>query len=165
MIFGSSCAFASDVDKMLNPGGTGQMGVVEKVVSAESLTLKDGRKIHLIGLNAPQTPRNRDIKRDSYGYVIKEVNPATTLEERAYDFAKSLLETKTIRLEYDITAKDEHFQTLAYVFLPDGTFANAAILRQGYANLKIILPNTKYEVQLRAAYQEARREKRGLQGE
>lgn len=150
---------------MLNPDSTTHSGVVERVVSADRLTLKDGRKIHLIGLNAPQTPRNRDIKRNSYGYVIKEVNPATTLEERAYDFSKSLLETKTIRLEYDITAKDENFHTLAYVFLPDGTFANAEILRQGYANLKIVLPNTKYEVLLRAAYQEARQEKRGLQGE
>jgi endonuclease YncB( thermonuclease family) len=43
--------------------------------------------------------------------------------------------------------------------------ANEELLRMGFVKLRIILPNVKYQDQLSAAYQEAKREKRGLEGE
>jgi endonuclease YncB( thermonuclease family) len=43
--------------------------------------------------------------------------------------------------------------------------ANAELLRMGFVKLRIVPPNVKHEQQLRAAYQEAKKEKRGLQGE
>ncbi len=139
--------------------------LVERVMSADSIRLEDGRRIKLIGLNAPQAPKKKQVVRDSYGIIIDDTNPETTVEEQAFELAKSLLEKKRVRLEFDEENKDADGYIFAYVFLADGTFVNEEILRQGFANLKIAPPNTAYADTLRKAYQEARREKRGLQGE
>ncbi|MBF0510702.1 MAG: thermonuclease family protein, partial [Candidatus Omnitrophica bacterium] len=53
----------------------------------------------------------------------------------------------------------------AYVYLPEGQMANAELLRKGFVRLRIVPPNVKYADKLRQAYQEAKREKRGLEGE
>ena len=74
------------------------------------------------------------------------------------------MEGKKVKLEYDVESRDVQDRWQAYVFLPDGRMANAELLRQGFVYLKIRPPNLKYANQLREAYQEARREKRGLQG-
>ncbi len=138
---------------------------VEKVVTAGIITLESGEKIQLIGLNAPDAPRRKgNLPTDEHGFPIEEkADPQTPIEEQAYDFAKNLLEGQYVRLEFDVQNKSEDLRTLAYVFLKDGTLVNAEILRQGFANLKLTPLNRKYAPQLREAYQEARREKRGLQ--
>ena len=154
----------SGFDEMANSAVTKDF-IVERVIRADVILLDNEKKIRLIGLIAPDAPKSKIVKRDNYGIVIEEQSPETTLNNQAFDFAKKLLENKHVRLEFDFENKDENFYTLAYVFLSDGTLANAEILRQGYANLKIVPPNTKYADTLRTAYQEARRERRGLQGE
>jgi len=140
--------------------------VVERVMSADMLVLADGEKIRLIGIKAPPAPKRKErMEVDEFNIPIRTVNPITSIEEQAFQFAQELLEGKTVRLEFDDQIKDDNWYTLAYVFLPDGTLANAEVLRQGFAQLRIMLPNIKYAAQLRAAYREARTEKRGLQGQ
>ena len=140
--------------------------LVEKVMSADYFLLSTGEQIKLIGIKAPSPPRRKEIEVDENHIVVrKEDDPNETIEEKAIHFAKELLEDHYIRLEFDNEKKDSAFRTLAYAFLPDGTFVNAEIVRQGFANLNISPPNTKYNEELRKAYQEARHEKRGLQGE
>jgi len=69
-------------------------------------------------------------------------------------------------LEFDVERKSGDYKTLAYVFLAkDNIFVNAEILRQGYAYLQIIPPNTRYVELFKEAYREARLERRGLQAE
>lgn len=154
----------TEIDTLLGAKKTETTVVVDRVLSADSLILDDGRRIKLIGINAPAAPKRKPIKYDQYGFIIEDTSTETTIEDRAFDFAKKLLEKKRIRLEFDAESKDRNFYNLAYVFLPDNTFVNAEIVRQGFANLEIVPPNTKYADLLRQAYQEARREKRGLQG-
>lgn len=139
--------------------------IVERVIRADTVLLDNGKKFRLIGLNAPDAPKSKVVKRDNYGIVIEEQSPETTLNNRAFEFAKKLLENKRVRLEFDFENKDENFYTYAYVFLEDGTFINSEILRQGYANLKITPTNTKYADKLRQAYQDARKERKGIHGE
>ena len=141
---------------------------VDKVLSADTIRLDNDEYVKLIGLQAPEAPkRTSDITRDEHGFIVKpKVNPEDPIEEQALAFTKGLLEKQYVRLEFDTNKKSDDFKTFAYVFLvKDNTFANAEILRQGYANLSLSPPNTKYADQLRAAYKEARREKKGLQGE
>lgn len=164
-ICGTPSAFADKPEDLLNTGRNYENVRVEKVLSADSFILEGGQKIRLIGLNALPAPKRQQIKTDEYGIIVKEVNPVSTLIEQAFDFAKDLLENKYVRLELDAEQRDEKFKTLAYAFLSDGTFVNAEILRQGFANLKLSPLNKKYTEQLRRAYQEAREQKRGLQGE
>lgn len=139
---------------------------VKEVVSADTIILDNDKKVVLIGLSAPKPPRKPRVQKDQFGFeIVDHSHPETPIEEQAFNFAKDLLEGKKVRLEFDEQSRDEHYDTLAYVFLADGTFANAEILRQGFANLKIRPPNLKYADRLRAAYREAWQEKRGLQGE
>ncbi len=139
---------------------------VEKVVRADTIILESGERIRLIGIEAPDPPRVRYVPTDPYGFPIKqELNPTTPIAQQSYEFARGLLEDQYVRLEFDVQKTNEELQTLAYIFLSDGTFVNEEILKQGFANLKIIPPNTKYVPRLKKAYQEARREKRGLQNE
>jgi micrococcal nuclease len=81
-------------------------------------------------------------------------------------YAQDLQENKKVRLEYDVDAGDTSSGYLyAYVYLPDGRMANVELLRMGFVKLRIIAPNVKYEDKLRVAYQEAKKEKRGLEGD
>jgi micrococcal nuclease len=140
--------------------------VVDKIRRADLIELESGEKIRLIGLKAPEAPRLKEKSdRDGHGFVVEEkATPQTPLREQAYDFVKTLLEGKHIRLEFDVEKNDPDHHTFAYVFLlKDNVFANAEILRQGYADLQIQTPNTKYAEKLRAAYREAFKERRGLQ--
>ena len=69
-------------------------------------------------------------------------------------------------MEFDVDAGDTGSGYLyAYVYLHDGRMANAELLRMGFVKLRIVAPNVKYEDKLDAAYQEAKREKRGLEGD
>jgi len=141
---------------------------ITKVVSADTIVLENDERIKLIGLNAPEAPKRKEApQRDQRGFIIEErvSSPIIPIEERAYIFAKELLLDQYVRLEFDQQKRNDDFKTVAYVFLKNGTFANREILRQGFANLQIRPPNLKYAEELREAYREARREKRGLQGE
>ena len=153
------------VDSFLHSDKTYQSVTVTKVITADSFLLDSGEKIKMIGLKAPEKPPKKKIEFDKYGFPIKYEDPRTTLGERAYGFTKEALEGRQVRLEFDYEKKSSDFETLAYVFLPDQTFVNAEVLRQGYADLKIVPPNKKYLDILQKAYQEARREKRGIHGE
>ncbi|MBZ0324805.1 MAG: thermonuclease family protein [Alphaproteobacteria bacterium] len=147
--------------------------LVEEVRSAQHFVITNAHNkkeiIRLIGIKAPEAPRTKtvDVERDQYGFPVKpQVDLMTPIEIQAYTFTQELLENKRVRLEFDSTKKNDENQTLAYAFLLDeDTFVNAEILRLGFAHLQIRPPNTKYKSQLRAAYQEARNEKRGLQGQ
>ncbi len=139
---------------------------VKEVRSADTIILEGGKKIRLIGLLGPAAPTREKQEFDKYGFVIEEITPYDSMEERAFHFVESLLTGKMVRVEFDTQRADEDFVTLAYVFLKEGNvFVNAEILRQGYANLQIRPPNIKYAEVLRDAYREARQEQRGLQAQ
>ncbi len=140
--------------------------LVERVFNGGTIKLEGGEKIKLIGLRALEAPPRSQIEYDRDGKPMeRKVLPENTLKEKAFAFAVHLLEGKYVRIEFDEQKTNDNLETLAYVFIIDtNTFVNAEILRQGYADLQIRPPNVKYENELRAAYREAREEKRGLQG-
>ncbi len=138
---------------------------IQKVIRVDTFILESGEKIRLIGLSAPNPPRKGPLPKNEFGIPLEKEDPTNSLEEQALGFVKNLLEGRYVRLEFDVQKKDEDLYTLAYAFLPDGTFVNAEILRQGFADLRTQPPNTQYAHKLKGAYQEARQEKRGLQGE
>ena len=143
--------------------------VVEEVISADTIKITSGEIIKLIGLRAPDPPRRKKrVEYDQYGFPVedKAAEPTTTIEEQAFKFAQHLLRGKHIRLEFDVEKKDSDFKTLVYAFLvKDRLFVNAEILRQGFADLHLTPANKKYEQELREAYLQAKKEKRGLQSE
>jgi micrococcal nuclease len=137
---------------------------IVRVLSVDTVLLENDEKVTLIGIKGLRPPKVQDVKRDEHGLIIHDEDPTTPLEVEAYRFAKDLLEGKSVRLEFDTERRDDDNILTAYVFLPDGKMLNEEFLRQGYADLKLRMPNMKYDERLRNAYQEARKEMRGLQG-
>jgi len=87
---------------------------------------------------------------------------------RGNRFYQKEVEGKRVRLEFDqansqIGHKDKYKRTLAYVFLEDGTFLNAEIVKQGYGHAYTRFP-FKYLDEFRRLEREAREQNRGLWG-
>jgi endonuclease YncB( thermonuclease family) len=164
----SAPAWGSDnSDDLFNSLKKQQEALVVKVIASDRIVLEDGRHIRLIGIGSIGVPPHKYAKYDDKGHVIEEPQePTIPLEEQALTYAQELLENKKVRLEFDVDAGDTSSgYSYAYVYLPDGRMANAELLRMGFVKLRIVPPNVKYEDDLRAAYQEAKKEKRGIEGE
>lgn len=91
------------------------------VIDGDTILLAGNEKVRLIGVD---TPESRD-----------EDRPVQYFGKEAYEFTRRLVEGKKVRLEYGINRKDKYGRTLAYVYLEDGTFLNAEIIKQGYGYL------------------------------
>ncbi len=79
-----------------------------------------------------------------------------------------MVQGKRVRLEFDqanahIGHKGKYKRTLAYVFLGDGTFLNAEIIKQGYGYAYTRFP-FKYLDEFRRYEQEVREQNKGLWG-
>ncbi len=75
------------------------------------------RDVVLMGVKVPDI-RGPDARSMVYG-------------KEAIDFTINLIEGKTVRLEFDKIKEDHKGRWLAYVYLPDGTFVNAEIIKNG----------------------------------
>jgi DNA-3-methyladenine glycosylase len=95
------------------------------------------------------------------GEVLELRPPQTPLDPAAH--TKELLEGKNVRLEPDPTDsdRDKYHRLLRYVYLPDSTLINAALIRDGYAFAYTVFPLTKLD-DFRALEAEARQNNRGL---
>ena len=111
-----------------------------------------GINIRLIGVDAPES---RNTARKTIGYY----------GQQSKEYLTKLLENKKVRLEYDVGRKDQYKRTLAYVYLPDGTFVNADLVKNGYAMVMTIPPNVKYAEKFVKLQRRARNNNRGLWNE
>ena len=134
---------------------------VSRVVDGDTIVLSDGRKIRLIGVDTPEVYYCEKLLRDSKksGQDIKTIQ---ALGKRASAFTKELCLGKKVRLEYDAERYDRYKRTLAYVYLEDGTFVNAKIMQEGFAQVMTIPPNVKHADLFLKLQKEAREANRGL---
>jgi endonuclease YncB( thermonuclease family) len=77
---------------------------------------------------------------------------------------RDLVDGKTIYLEIDVSETDRYDRLLRYVFLADGTFVNAELVRLGYARASAYPPDTKHQELLEEMQQEAKAAGRGIWG-
>lgn len=134
---------------------------VERAVDGDTLKLSNGDKVRLIGIDTPEMHESEKLYRDSR----KSGQDARTIQalgRKAYAFTRSLVEGKTVRLEFDVEKRDKYKRLLAYVYLSDGTFVNAEIVKQGYASLMTYPPNVKHADEFLQLYRQARENKIGL---
>lgn len=128
---------------------------VVKIVDGDTFWVDDGsergRKIRLIGVDAPETRRTGGKEVGFYGQESK-------------NYLTRLILDKEVRLEYDADPKDRYGRTLAYVYLRDGTFVNAELVKRGYAMVMTVPPNVKYADEFVELQREAREKQRGLWG-
>ena len=74
---------------------------------------------------------------------------------------RGLVDGKTVRLETDITIRDQYKQLLAYVYVGE-MLVNLEMVRQGKAVLYTVPPNVAHVDEYREAQTEAREAGRGV---
>jgi endonuclease YncB( thermonuclease family) len=77
---------------------------------------------------------------------------------------RDLVDAKTIYLEKDVSETDRYDRLLRYVYLIDGTFVNAELVRLGYARASAYPPDTRYQDLFEEKQQEAKDAGRGIWG-
>ncbi len=135
--------------------------LLKRVIDGDTIQLESGERVRLIGIDTPEVHESDKLYRDSR----KTGQGADTIKamgKRAWQFTRSLVEGQRLRLEFDVERHDKYGRLLAYVYLKDGTFVNAQIIKQGYASIMTIPPNVKYADLFLKLYQEARNNQRGL---
>jgi micrococcal nuclease len=120
---------------------------MKKFLSVDTLLLTNGEYVRLIGVDTLETKHPEK----SAEYFGKEV----------YLFTKKMVEGKQVRLENDQSRRDRYGRILTYVYLMDGAFSNAEIIKQGYGFAYTKYP-FKYMEEFRQYEREARGNGRGL---
>lgn len=145
-----SCSSRDSIDKI------DQYLTVTKVVDGDTFWVNDGSekglKIRLIGVDAPES---RNVFKKVIGYYGKE----------SKQFMTSLIGGKKVRLEYDVDPLDQYGRTLAYVYLQDGTFVNAELVKMGFGMVMTVPPNVKYAEKFIKLQRAARKRNMGLWNE
>lgn len=135
--------------------------LVKRAVDGDTLLLENGERVRLIGIDTPEYHESAKLFRDAQ----RSGQDAATIQKlgkRAWEFTRDLVEGKRVSLEFDAERRDRYGRLLAYVYLKDGTFVNAEIVKQGYASLLTYPPNVRYESVFRDLYRQARESRRGL---
>ena len=123
---------------------------VARVVDGDTFVLEGGERVRLIGVDTPET--------------VHPSKPVEYFGKEASAFTKSMIEGKRVRLVFDVRERDRYYRLLAYVYLEDGTFLNAELVKQGYANVSTFPPNVRHAELFRSLEREARENSRGLWG-
>lgn len=124
---------------------------LDEVVDGDTLRLKDGRKVRLVGINAPELGRDG--------------RPDQALARRSQRVASEWLGSGPIHLHIGVEARDRYGRQLATVFRTDGYMLGEHLLRQGLAWQVTVPPNTRYSECLQRAEQVARSALRGVWAE
>ncbi|MFQ5454606.1 MAG: thermonuclease family protein [Nitrospirota bacterium] len=133
-------------DNIVN-GSEIKIHIVIRVIDGDTLEVAGGERIRLIGVDTPET--------------VHPKKPVEYFGKEASQFTKKMVEGKKVKLEYDWQRKDKYGRTLAYVYLEDGTFLNAEIIKQGYGYVYTRFP-FKYMDEFRKYEKDARENNIGL---
>jgi len=99
---------------------------VLRVIDGDTVELYPNERVRLIGVDTPETAHPK--------------RSGECFGPEASEFTRRMIEGKRIRLELDEANaarqhKDPYRRTLAYVYLEDGSFLNAEIIRLGYGKV------------------------------
>lgn len=134
---------------------------VRYTIDGDTIKLSDGEHVRLIGIDTPESRYNDKTMRDSKRSK-KDINTILGMGKLASKFTRGLVQGKSVRLEFDVEKRDRYGRLLAYVYLEDGTFVNAKIVEEGYAQVMTIPPNVKYADLFLKLQNEAREKRKHL---
>lgn len=132
----------------LRDGGTAR---VTSVVDGDTLVLNDGRRVRLVGLQAPKLPLGRaNFKPWPLGLEAKAL-------------LESLAQGQDVQLRLGTTAKDRHGRMLAHlVRVSDGAWLQGALLAAGLARVYTFPDNRLLAAEMVALERQARADQIGL---
>jgi len=122
---------------------------VSNVIDGDTVRISEEQRVRLIGIDSPE-------KGECYYHTSTQA-------------LKELIENKIVKLEKDITDKDDYGRLLRYIVLlskeGDDILVNDYLVRKGFAKTFAVSPDTKYRDLLSSAQQEAYKNKLGMWGE
>ena len=142
-----------------------QQATVIHVIDGDTVKLRIGSRqehVRLIGIDTPEARPNRRSELQS-ARSHQDQSTILKLGHQSTEYTRRLLpKGSTVQLESDREPRDHYNRLLGYLWLANGTMANEEILRAGYGYLLTVPPNIKYRDRLASAFNEARKQKRGL---
>jgi endonuclease YncB( thermonuclease family) len=123
--------------------------LVERVVDGDTLVIRGGDRVRLIGVDTPETHH--------------PTKPAQPFGQEAFEFTRRMAEGKSVELQFDPgESVDRYGRKLAYVYV-DGQFLNEVLIRQGLARALTNYPfSSDMKARFRAAESQAKAAKRGV---
>jgi endonuclease YncB( thermonuclease family) len=132
----------------LNPGLSYYR--VEKVLDGDTVKLEDGRKIRLLGINAPEV-RHRNQLAEPGGEAAKQ-------------WLTRKLTNQKVRLITDVELTDKYQRTLAHIVTENKEHINLQLLEKGLAVASIYPPNLLYADEISQAQEKAEKAGVGIWG-
>ncbi len=115
-------------DDICAPGNTHDRGQVRHVYDGDTVLLEDGRRLRLIGINAPE------IGRDG-----KPSQPGA--EHARGALVRILGRNRQVSLRFGKERNDRYGRILAHLYLENGRNINALLVEQGFAAAIAVPPN------------------------
>lgn len=119
---------------------------VSRVVDGDTVEIRprvDGEEdVRLIGIDTPEK-----------AYSSREAQPYALEASR---FTREKLEGQKVALRFGAEKKDRYGRVLAYLYLPDGSMFNEALVDKGYAQVATFPPNVRYVERFEQAQRKAR---------
>jgi len=104
---------------------------IKYIHDGDTLHLRDGRKVRLIGINTPE--------------IAHDDKPAEPYSSEAKNMLQALFRNnKTISLVYGNDKHDRYKRLLAHAFTSDGENVQAILLERGVARTIVFPPNTRF---------------------
>jgi len=128
----------------------GERVTVEAATDGDTVVLKDGRRVRIIGINAAELSKKseRALKQEA---------------TEARDIITSLIsEADYLTLVYGNEAQDRYGRVLAHLLLPNGQSLASEVLARGLAAATAVSPNTRCAEHYYRIERAARGQKKGL---
>jgi endonuclease YncB( thermonuclease family) len=127
-----------------------ESATVSSVHDGDTIRLEDGRKIRLIGINAPELARGD--------------KPEQAFAANARNQLKQLIASNDyqVKMVYGKERHDRYKRTLAHLFLPNNQNLQVALLKLGLATANVYPPNTAFSDCYRQVEQLARCQSLGI---
>ena len=123
------------------------------IVDGDTIKVRiDGetQTVRYIGIDTPETKHPN--------------KPVEWMGPEATEANKELVAGKEVWLVKDVSETDQYGRLLRYVYLVDGTFVNAELVKQGYAQASSYPPDVKHSELFAELQAEARENEQGLWG-
>ncbi len=117
------------------------------IIDGDTFHTDKGEKVRLLGINTPET--------------MHDDEPGQPLGQTAKKRLRSLIEGKTVQLEFDRDKRDDYGRLLAQVYLR-GQWINGILVEEGLAHVYTFAPNFKWAAALLEKEKKARARKAGI---
>jgi len=129
LLLGLQCFCSHNALADCMPAGSGELAVIDRVYDGDTVRLKDGRHVRVLGVNAPEVDHGKEKSGQALG------------DEARLAVEAFMQADKQVRLFYDVERVDRYQRTLAHVYDMKGNSLSAYLLRQGLGFHVAIPPN------------------------